>query len=227
VTGGAQAAAPGRNDVGRAAAAAIALALIVAAPAARVVVEGSREERASETALAAGDMAGATVHARRAAMAYVPFAPHVGRAYQRLRTIALDAETRGNPDAALFAWRAVRSASIGSSWLLPAAARERRAADTAIARLSAMTLAASLPAHRAIPPDTARRYAQMLATDAVPARGRIAVLLGGLAALVAAVIFGINGALSADGRIDLSKAKGAAALAIVGCVGWIVGLLIV
>jgi hypothetical protein len=203
------------------------VALVASAPVARVLVEGRAEERASEAALWAGDVAGATVHARRAATAYLPFAPHVDRAYQRLRAIALDAETRGNPEAALFAWRAVRSASIGSSHVAPAAARERRMADTAIARLQAAARAASLPGHRANAQGMVRLYAEDLAADRLPARGRVAVLLGGLAALVAGGLWWAQRALSADGRIDVLRAKGAAAVAILGAVAWIVGLLFV
>jgi hypothetical protein len=201
--------------------------LLASAPVARVLVEGRAEERASAAALSSGDVAGATVHARRAATAYEPFAPHVDRAYQRLRAIALDAETRGNPEAALFAWRAVRSASIGSSHVAPAAARERRMADTAIARLQAAAREASLPGHRANAQGMVRLYAEDLAADRVPARGRIALLLGGVVAVVAGGVGWTRRALAADGRIDVFRAKGAAAVAILGAVAWIVGLLLV
>jgi hypothetical protein len=227
VTPGEKVAAPGRKGLARASLFAAGIALVVSAPIVRVVVEGRGEERASETALSVGDAVGATVHARRAAMAYAPFAPHVARAYHRLRTIALDAETHGNPEAALFAWRAVRSASIGSSYVVPTAARERREADGAIARLQVMTRAASLPAHRANAPDLVRRYADDLDADNVPDRGRVAVLLGGLVALIGGGIWWVKDALSADGRVDVSRAKGAAALVVLGGIGWIVGLLIV
>jgi hypothetical protein len=227
VTDGEQTVAPGRKYRTRAALFVAGMVLIVSAPVVRVVVEGRGEERASEAALRAGDVAGATVHSRRAAMAYVPFAPHVSRAYQRLRTIAIDAEMRGDHDAALFAWRAIRSASMGSSHVLPTAVRERRVADAAIARVQATARAASLTAHHANLPDLARRYAENLEADSVPARGHIAVLIGGLIALVGGGIWWVKRALSADGRIDVSKATWAAALAAMGAAGWIVGLLVV
>jgi hypothetical protein len=114
---------------------------------------------------AAGDVIGATVHARAAARAYVPFAPHVGRAYLRLRTIAQDSEARGDVEAAIFAWRAVRAAAVGSRSLFTSHERQREVADAAIARLSAaaarsMTLRAGA--------DTFRTYVAAHGGDVAP-----------------------------------------------------------
>jgi hypothetical protein len=227
VTHGEKAPATARGKFPRVLLFAVFLALVVAAPVVRVFLEGRGEDRASEAALFAGDVAGATVHARRAATAYVPYASHVRRSYDRLKTIAEDAELRGNADAALFAWRAIRSASIGSSFIAPVARGDRRTADVAIARLSAMTRAASVPGQRALAPDMARHHLAELEADAVPSRARVAVLLGGLSALVGGAIWLVKRALSADGSVDLARAKGAAALVLFGGVGWVVGLLIV
>jgi hypothetical protein len=227
VTDGEKAAARARGNFSRVFLFAVFLALVVAAPVVRVLLEGRGEDRTSEAALFAGDVAGATVHARRAATAYVPYAPHVRRSYDRLKTIALDAELRGNSDAALFAWRAIRSASIGSSFIVPVASGDRRTADVAIARLSAMTRAASVPGQRALAPDIARHHLAELQADAVPSRGPVAVLLGGLFALVGGAIWLVKRALLPDGTVNLSRAKGAAALVLIGGVGWVVGLLIV
>jgi hypothetical protein len=112
------------------------VAVVVGAAAVRVISEGRAELASSEAAWATGDVAGATVHARAAARAYVPFAPHVASAYSRLRFIAKDCEGRGDVESALFAWRAVRAAAIGSRSFLTAHDRQRQAADAAIARLS-------------------------------------------------------------------------------------------
>jgi hypothetical protein len=226
VTDGGPAAARGRKKVVGALVFAAGTVLVVAAPVARVVAEGRGEQRASDAALSAGDIARATVHARRAATAYVPFAPHVDRAYQRLREIALAAEARGDSEAALFAWRAVRSASIGSRFIASTATDQRRMADCAIARLSAATHAAGSPSQRALDRDIVRFQADLEAEN-VPSRARLSMLLGGLAALVGGAIWGVTRALSADGKFDLARAKGALILALIGGVGWICGLLIV
>src|SRR5439155_158466 len=78
---------------------------LLAAATFRVAEEGRAELAASDAAWAAGDALGAAVHARAAARAYVPFAPHVGEAYRRLRAVAHDCEGRGDVESALFAWR--------------------------------------------------------------------------------------------------------------------------
>jgi hypothetical protein len=227
VTDGGQAAAAGHRKLGLALSLLAGVVLVASAPVVRMVIEGRGEDRASDAALSAGDVAAATVHARRAAAAYVPLASHMGSSYRRLRTIAQQAEMRGDPEAALFAWRAIRSASIASSWLCPTAARERRFADAAIARLSAARHGASLPARRAITEDAARRFAAELEPDNVPARSRVAVVLGGLFALVAGATWWVRSAVSADGKVDMSRAKGAVALCVMGGIGWVVGLLVV
>jgi len=226
VTEGGHVAAP-RSKRLRAAAFAVAVVLVVGAPVFRVALEGAAEQRASDAALLAGNVEAATVHARRAASAYVPFAPHVDRAYRRLSNIAADAEARGDVDAALFAWRATRSASIGSSWLLATAARERRHADAAIARLMATARAAGLPAHRGIAPDALQRYAKDLASDRTPSRWRVMMLIGGFLALVGGSVWGARRALREDGSVDLGLIKMPALVALAGAAGWIAGLLIV
>jgi hypothetical protein len=111
--------------------------LLFGAAVARVLFDGRSDLAASDAAWAAGDVIGATVHARAAARAYVPFAPHVGRAYLRLRTIAQSSEARGDVETAIFAWRAIRAAAIGSRSLFTSHDRQREVADAAIARLSA------------------------------------------------------------------------------------------
>jgi hypothetical protein len=109
---------------------------LVCASAIRVLSEGRAELARSETAWESGDVAGATVHARAAARAYLPFASHVDVAYGRLRTIAHASEGRGDVESALFAWRAIRAAANGSRSFLTDHARQRDAADAAISRLS-------------------------------------------------------------------------------------------
>ena len=130
-------------------AATILVAFAVAAL--RVMQEGRSELAGSDRALAEGDARGATSHARAAARAWVPFAPHVTAASARLRTIARDAEGRGETESALFAWRAIRSAAVSSRSFLSFHERQRQAADAAIARLEAAGPRASRPASSAAP----------------------------------------------------------------------------
>lgn len=117
---------------------AVAIALAVAgAITARVVIAGEDEIAASTTALEAGDAREAIVRARRAAGWYAPGAPHVRVAYERLVALAVAAEDHGQDDLAKLAWRAVRSASTETRWIVTPHAGDRARADQEIARLEA------------------------------------------------------------------------------------------
>ena len=103
------------------------LVLIGAALSTRVVLEGQSELAQSDTAFDAGNLRPALEHARRSATLYVPGAPHVDRAYERLIAIALGAEAAGQPKTAFLAWQGVRSAALESRhvWLSHPAELER------------------------------------------------------------------------------------------------------
>jgi hypothetical protein len=94
------------------------LVAISAAVTARVVWAGEREIAASTDALKGGDADAAIVHARAAAYWYAPGAPHVRVAYERLFALAEEAEKRRLWATALFAYRAVISASASTTWLV-------------------------------------------------------------------------------------------------------------
>src|SRR4051812_10498827 len=101
---------------------------------ARAIVEGQAELNASDAAFDKGELAGAIEHARRSATAYVPGAPHVQLAYERLRAIALGAEAAGQPVVALAAWQAVRSAALETRHLSTPRAAELSQANQNLAR---------------------------------------------------------------------------------------------
>jgi hypothetical protein len=191
------------------------LGLIAGAAAARVLAEGRSELAASDAAWAAGDWVGASVHGRAAARAYVPFSPHVGRAYQRLRAVAQEAEGKGDTEAALFAWRAIRAAAIGSRSIWNAHDRQRQVADAAIARLSASPGARD----RA---DTTRSYAPALASDLPPRPLWGALVLAG-AGLWAAAGYRLAIALR-ETREERARVAWPVALAAAGLVVFWAGL---
>src|SRR5207302_9691110 len=88
-------------------AASAALLLLVG----RAIFDGTASMHRSDELWARGEIDGSVALAMRAARLYVPLAPHVRAAYDRMRTIALDAELRGDRETALLAWEAVRGAS--------------------------------------------------------------------------------------------------------------------
>jgi len=84
---------------------------IVGAAAIRMVWLGRAALADGDAARKRGDLPAAIDAWRAAARDYLPFAPHVDAAYDRLATAAREAETAGDPATALAAWRAIRSAS--------------------------------------------------------------------------------------------------------------------
>jgi hypothetical protein len=186
-------------------------------------MEGRAELAASDTAWSAGDASEATVHARRAALAVVPGAPHVARAYRKLREIAEASEARGDPDAALFAWRAIRAAAIGSRSWLTVHDDERASADAAISRISAARAGSSRSTPRS---ETSRAYRALMSAETAPS-GRWGVLLLAGAGLWAAagVLLGRRG-FDVEGRLQARAARTAAMLAAAGLFAWFAGLLL-
>jgi hypothetical protein len=116
----------------------VCLLLLVAGVATlRAVLDGEREIAASDAAFDADDLHAAIQHARRAASAYAPGAPHVERGYERLLAIARGAEATGQPAVAVLAWQAQRAAVLESrSFFQPFPARLEEA-DRNLSRLEA------------------------------------------------------------------------------------------
>jgi len=102
---------------------------------------GGQEMRLSDAAFHDGDLRASIVHAKAAALAYVPGSQHVLSAYARLFAIAKGAETRGDLLLARFAWETLRNVHVAtdypgrprSDWERDAAAGIERI-DTALLR---------------------------------------------------------------------------------------------
>lgn len=207
----------------RAAVVVIVVVLAVGGAVARTVIEGRRELAASAERLGAGELGDAIVHARRAASAYVPLAAHVDAAYASLRDVADACERRGDRDTALVAWRAIRSASMQTRWLVEPHARERARADAAIARL-----AADAPQPMGMrdrrPADLERLHASLLARDDAPRPVFSLVLLAGIAGWAFGGYWMATRGLSAEGRIVPKPARVAAIAAAAGVAAFVVAL---
>jgi hypothetical protein len=118
----------------------LGLSVVVAALAmmtARAIVDGESALAESSRAFDHGDLATATVQARRAATLYAPGAPHVAAAYARLRAIAVGAESSGNRAAAMAAWRAIRGAALETRHLWIPRRVDLEDSSRALARLQA------------------------------------------------------------------------------------------
>jgi hypothetical protein len=192
----------------------------------RILFDGRAELAASDVAWAAGDAFAATVHARAAARAYVPFAPHVPRAYRRLRSIAQDSEARGDAQAAFFAWRGLRAAAIASRSLVSSHDREREVADAAIARLSAAAGAPSTRSERS-GKEAASGLAASLAAEVPPRGAWGALLVVGAALWVAAGLRLTSTAGGTGNHFEGAGLRAPLAMALVGLVIWWVALFMV
>jgi len=179
-----------------------AVVLFVGIATLRAVLDGERELRQSDAAFDANELHGAIEHARRAASAYAPGAPHVERGYERLLAIARGAEASGRPELAMLAYQAERAAVLESASVIQPFPARLEEANRNLARLAAAKSAAE-PEQT----ETAQRLfraAQGKAGDRAPFG---AVLAGGL--LLSALglsWFGLS-ALRPGGRIEWLRGR--------------------
>jgi len=161
-----------------------AAAIVLGAATARAVYSGEKEVALSTAALRAGDPHGAAEHARRAAGWYVPGAPHVRVAYERLLALGTTAEGLGDRETALYALRGVRTAAIETRWIFTPHEEDLERADRAIARIEAE--APRAPAHRNDPPSAVERdQLDALARDEAPQTAWVVALVAGALAFAA------------------------------------------
>ena len=158
-------------------AAAAVLVLLVG----RLIFDGTASMHRSDELLAQGEVDGSIALALHAARLYVPLAPHVRAAFDRMRRIALDAELRGDTETALLAWQAVRAASHSTRTFWTPFADRAREADEHIAGLLASQ--GTMGVQQPVPKDVlAREQRAKLQSDSLPRPWTIVVMYAGLAA---------------------------------------------
>ncbi|MBN2197116.1 MAG: hypothetical protein JW751_30200 [Polyangiaceae bacterium] len=190
----------------------------------RVIADGERALAASERAFDAGDVEAATLHARTAAIQYVPGAPHVRAAYERMIAIATGAEAAGDRASALAAWRAVRSAGLETRHLWLPHPEETARANENLARLQALTVEAAPAGSDSLPAERMARLrseaAARLERDALPRTPWLIVLgLGFVFALSGLGGFVARG-LTPDGTLEWTFARWALLLFAIGAACW-------
>jgi hypothetical protein len=168
----------------------------------RAVLDGEREIAASDAAFDANDLHATIQHARRAASAYAPGAPHVERGYQRLLAVARGAEAKGLPDIALLAWQAERAAVLESASLWRPFPERLEEANRNLSRLSASKSLAETERT-----ETAQRLFKAAQSQSSERAPWGALLAGGL--LVAGLGLGwfAARALTPDGRIQWLRGR--------------------
>jgi hypothetical protein len=103
----------------------------------RIVFEGRSAMAEGDEAMARGQTRDAIAAWQSAARWYLPLAPHVDDAYERLTTLAAAARDKGDRTTALLAYRAIRSATLATKSLWTPHAGDLDAANEQIAQLSA------------------------------------------------------------------------------------------
>jgi hypothetical protein len=190
----------------------------------RVVASGRAQLAAGDDAMARGKPAQAIRAFEASARWYLPLAPHVDAAYDRLRALA----TSEDPRTAIAAWRAIRGAARATRTLWTPHADDLATADAAIAKLAAADPeGAAVETAGEQPADVAAREAWQrarLARDSRPSTGA-AVLAGlGVVLWVGGTLVLARRGISTSGRLVRRPALAAGAAIVVGLVCWFAGL---
>jgi len=156
-----------------------------------------------------------------AARWYLPLAPHVDDAYDRMRALTKSAD----PGVAIAAWRAIRGAARASRSLWTPHAEDLAAADEAIAKLSARDpLAGSIAEGATTAADREAWHRARLARDSRPSPGAAALASLGIVLWLGGIVVLVRRGLTPAGVWVKRPALGAAGAIVVGVLCWLVGL---
>ncbi|MEO8698659.1 MAG: hypothetical protein ABI867_01415 [Kofleriaceae bacterium] len=198
---------------------AIIAAIVVAGLAAlavRVVIEGRNALADGDEAMAAKHPGDAISAWEAAARWYLPGAPHVDEAYDRLRDYARSTRS-------LTAWRAIRTAATATRSLWTPHADDLAEANAAIA-----AIAADDPDRApAADPDRAKRLAwhqDRLAADARPGRFAAVLAIAGILLWLAGIAVLVRRGGEPSPKTGRHPALVGIAITVAGIVAWAVGL---
>lgn len=190
----------------------------------RAILEGRAALAHGDAAMAEGDTAEAIHQWRRAARWYVPLAPHVGGAYDRLEELARTAEARGDRDTALAAWEGVRSSVKATRSFYTPHADRLEIADGRIAELRSATAEDAAAAPGQSQAERAAWHLELLRRDDSPSVGWSVIALLGFAMWIGGgLLFALRGITAEDRLVPRTAAWAGAAVA-AGLVVWMIGL---
>lgn len=192
----------------------------------RAIWEGSQALADGDAALKQGDLDEAIGRWRRAARWYVPLAPHVSGAYERLEELARQAESRGDVDTALAAWRGIRGSILATrSFYTPHESR-LEPANQRIAELMARLEAREPALAQSGETETQRAswHYELLTRDHSPSVfWSVIAILGFALWLGGGLLFALRG-VTADDRLVLRNAAYAGIMVATGLFVWMLGL---
>lgn len=201
----------------------VVLALCLGVVVTRAIWEGRSALATGDSAQAAGDRREAIAQWRRAARWYVPGAPHVGRAYDRLENLALVAEREGDLDTALRAWRGVRGSILATRSFYTPFSDRLEPANRNIARLMASVEGAQADPARSEAERAEWHYDLLARNEAPSVAWTLFAMLGMAIWLGGGLLFALRG-LSGEDRLNGRVAVISGALVASGLLLWMLGL---
>jgi hypothetical protein len=182
----------------------------------RVVLEGRSALADGDAAMEAKRPAEAIAAWESAARWYLPLAPHVDEAYDRLRSFATARNSIG-------AWRAIRRAALATRNLWQPHDGDLAAANAAIAQLAAAD--PERPPAGARYGDYADYQAIVLARDPRPSWLAALGAIAGIACWLAGMALVIRRSAPREGGPPLlQRIRSPAVIAAIGAVAWVLGL---
>jgi hypothetical protein len=186
------------------------------------VTAASREEGRDRRAELLRD---AIIRYREAALWYLPANPYVRRSIERLLLIGQRAEQAADDRLALYAYRAARSAVLGTRTFFVNDEEGLQRADVGIARVSARIERPAPPGEEAVPSaERERRQLALLAPQQGPDPWLALLAAAGLLLWIGGVVgFALRG-LDEHCRVLTVPALWAAGVIVCGLAAWVAGL---
>ncbi len=116
---------------------AVSFVLLLAVAGLTLTQKGRTEMQKSDEAFHSGDLRLSLVHAKAAALSYVPGSTHVLAAYRRLEAIAKGAEAEGNHQLARLAWESLRNVHAQTAYPGRPMSEFEKAAEAGVKRVDA------------------------------------------------------------------------------------------
>jgi len=189
----------------------------------RAMWEGRSALSRGDQAQSAGQPAEAIRWWRRAARWYLPGAPHVGQAYDRLEQVARAAEERGDARTALAAWRGVRGSILATRSFYTPHSHRLDPANQRIAALMASIEGPTADPEHAEPERATWHYDQLRRDDAPSVFWSIVALLGFGVWIGGGGLFALR-AVTKEDQLVAKTAAISGILVAAGLVIWMLGL---
>lgn len=189
----------------------------------RTLWQGRTALDAGDTAMSAGIPKDAIRHWRRAARWYLPLAPHVESAYDRLRSLGQSAESEGDTQTAIAAWTGIRSSVRATRSIYTPFPERLEEADRHIADLM-VRWEVELGQSADVAPSRVDWHLKLLKIDHMPSTSWSIIALLGLALWIGGgFAFALRGVDAQDQLVPKAAAY-SGVMVVIGLLVWLTGL---